>query len=434
VAIITMLKSTSSSIPNNDSVAVALWTTLGARLYHISVALRTRLRAASARQAAKRLQLSLIVTTTILSALGGSIFAQEVPTITVSKGDKINLTVSPLGGSEGAAVTKTLQNDLMLSGYFILSGNAAYIARGTASGGSLQGQVVDRSGGTVLSKSYSGRARENAHRFADEIIETLTGNKGFANSKVAFIATRSGKKEVYVADYDGSNARQMTHDGVISVHPSMSPDGRRIAYTSYQSGYPDVYVIDLMSGARNRIVNFPGTNSGASFSPDGGRIALSVSKDGNPELYTVSASGGGARRLTHTRGVESGPSWSPSGDEIVYSFDDSRGPQLYRISAGGGSGQPIATGHGYCTEPNWSPDGKKIAFNVRGGGGFEIAIVDLNGGSRVVGAGENPVWGADSRHIMFTEGGALYMLDTVTSHKNKILDRLGKITEPSWSR
>jgi len=370
-----------------------------------------------------------------LPVLWSFVYAEEVPTITVSKGDKINLTVSPLGGSEGAAVTKTLQNDLTLSGYFILSGNAAYTARGTASGGNLQGQVVDRSGGTVLSKNYSGGARENAHRFADDIIETLTGNKGFATSKIAFIATRSGKKEVYLVDYDGSNTRQMTHDGVISVHPSISPDGRSIAYTGYQSGYPDVYVIELASGARSKIVNFPGTNSGAAFSSDGNRIALSVSKDGNPELYTVSVGGGGARRLTHTRGVESGPSWSPSGDEIVYSFDDGRGPQLYRISAGGGNGQPIATGHGYCTEPNWSPDGKKIAFNVRGGGGFDVAIVDLGGGgSRVVCAGENPVWGADSRHIIFTEGGALYMLDTVNAHRSKILDGLGKITEPSWSR
>jgi TolB protein len=367
--------------------------------------------------------------------LTSSIFAEEEPpTITVSKGDKINLTVSALGSGEGALITKTVQNDLALSGYFILSGNASYTAKGTASGGSLQGQVVDRSGGTVLSKSYSGSARENAHRFANDIIETLTGNKGVANSKITFIATRSGKKEVYVADYDGSNARQLTHDGVISVHPSISPDARHIAYTGYQSGYPDVYAIDLASGARNRIVNFPGTNSGASFSPDGGRIALSVSKDGNPELYTVSAGGGGARRLTHTRGVESGPTWSPSGDEIIYSSDNSGSPQLYRISASGGSGQLISTGHGYCTEPNWSPDGKKIAFNVRGGGEFQVAICDLGGGTRIVSSGENPAWGADSRHIIFTQGGALFLLDTVNSHKSKILDGLGKITEPSWSR
>jgi TolB protein len=363
-----------------------------------------------------------------------SAFAEEEPpTITVSKGDKINLTVSALGGGEGGLATKTLQNDLALSGYFILSGNASYTAKGTAGGGSLQGLVVDRSGGTVLSKSYSGDAKENAHRFAGDIIETLTGHKGLSG-KIAFIATRSGKKEVYVANYDGSNVRQMTHDGVISVHPSISPDGRRIAYTGYQSGYPDVYMIDLASGARNRIVNFPGTNSGASFSPDGGRIALSVSKDGNPELYTVSASGGGARRLTHTRGVESGPTWSPSGDEIIYSSDNGGSPQLYRISASGGSGQLISTGHNYCTEPSWSPDGKKIAFNVRGGGEFQVAVADLGGGSHIVSSGENPAWGPDSRHIIFAQGGALYLLDTVNSHKSKILDGLGKITEPSWSR
>ena len=68
----------------------------------------------------------LLVSMSILSL---SIYAQEVPTITVSKGDKIHLTVSPLGGSDGAAATKTLQNDLTLSGYFILGGNASYTTR-----------------------------------------------------------------------------------------------------------------------------------------------------------------------------------------------------------------------------------------------------------------------------------------------------------------
>jgi TolB protein len=362
--------------------------------------------------------------------------AENVPTITVSKGDRINLAVAGLSGGDGATATRIMQNDLTLSGYFDLGGtNASYTVRGAASGGGLQGQVVDHSGGTVLSKSYSGGTRENAHQFANDIIETLTGNKGTAGSKVTFIATRSGKKEVYLADYDGSNVRQLTHDNTISVHPSLSPDGARIAYTGYQSGYADVYLIDLASGARDCIVNFPGTNSGATFSPDGNRLALTISKDGNPELYTVNASGGGARRLTRTRGVESGPTWSPDGDEIIYSFDGGRGPQLYRISASGGEGQPISTGHGYCTEPNWSPDGKKVAFNVRSGGEFQIAVMDLpNGGTRLVGAGQDPFWGGDSRHLIFTEGGALYKLDTVTSRKNKILDGLGKITEPSWSR
>jgi TolB protein len=367
---------------------------------------------------------------------GAMIAAEDVPTITVSKGDQINLSVSPLGGGDGAAATKIVQNDLALSGYFKFGGaDSSYTVRGTAGSGSLQGQVVDHSGGTVLSKSYSGSTRENAHQFANDIIETLTGHKGLAGSKITFIATRSGKKEVYVADFDGSNVRQLTHDNTISVHPSLSPDGRRIAYTGYQSGYADVYVIDLASGSRNRIVNFPGTNSGATFSPDGDRLALTISKDGNPELYTVSVSGGGARRLTRTRGVESGPTWSPDGSEIIYSFDGEGGPQLYRISSSGGTGQRLSTGHSYCTEPNWSPDGKKVAFNVRDGGEFQIAILDLGGGgTRTVATGQDPVWGPDSRHLIFTEGGALYMLDTLSSRKNQIVGGLGKITEPSWSR
>ena len=362
--------------------------------------------------------------------------AEVVPTITVSKGDRINVNVAGLSGSDGATATGIVQKDLTLSGLFNLGGaDASYVIKGTADGGGLQGQIVDHSGGTVLSKTYNGGASTNPHQFANDIIETLTGNKGLAGTKIAFIATRSGKKEVYVADYDGSHVRQLTHDNTISVHPSLSPGGQRIAYTGYQSGYADVYVIDIASGARNRIVNFPGTNSGAAFSPDGGRLALTISKDGNPELYTVSAGGGGARRLTHSRGVESGPSWSPDGDEIIYSFDGAGGPQLYRISSGGGEGRQIATGYGYCTEPSWSPDAKKVAFNVRSGGEFQIVVLDLaNGSKRTVGTGEDPAWGPDSRHLIFTQGGTLYMVDTVSSRKTKVLDGLGKITEPSWSR
>ena len=362
--------------------------------------------------------------------------AEDVPTITVSKGDRINLSIAGITGSEGATATSVVKKDLTISGLINLgSGNASYTVSGQASGGSLQGTVVDHSGGTVLSKTYNGPTRSNAHQFANDIIETLTGSKGLAGSKIAFIATRSGHKEVYVADYDGTNVRQLTHDNVISVHPSLSPDGGRIAYTGYQSGYADVYVIDLASGARSRIVNFPGTNSGASFSPNGNRIALTISKDGNPELYTVSASGGGAERLTHTRGVESGPTWSPDGSEIIYSFDNGHGPQLYRISSSGGQGQALATGYGYCTEPSWSPDGKKVAFNVRSGGEFQIVVLNLAGGGKhVVATGEDPAWGPDSRHLIFTEGGDLDMVDTINGKKTEVLGGLGKITEPSWSR
>lgn len=371
-----------------------------------------------------------------LLALAAPVLAEEAPTITISKNDVVAIAVAPISGADGATITKVLQSDLTMSGYFnVTSANSAGLVVGGASSGStLEGKVTDHSGKNALASSYSGSARERAHEFANDIIKTLTGNPGIAGTKIAFCATKSGRKEIYTADYDGSNVKQLTSDNSISVSPALSPDGRKLAYTGYKSGYADIYLIDLGNGARNRIVKFPGTNSGASFSPDGGRIACSVSKDGNPELYVVGTGGGGARRITRTPGVESAPTWSPDGSELIYCYDE-HGPQLRRVSASGGGGRTISTGHSYNTEPNWSPDGNKIAFNVREGGGFQVAVHDLQSGqTRVLTGGERPAWGADSRHIMCTSGGTLYLIDAQTGRKTKVLDGLGKITEATWSR
>ena len=361
----------------------------------------------------------------------------EAPTITISKSDRLAVAIGTLSGADGAAAAKILQNDLALSGYFSLvpAASAGFVIGGTSNGGSLAGSVTDHAGKTVLSQTFSGTPRGKVHAFADEIIETLTGSKGIANTKVAFVSNRTGHKEIYTADADGSGVHQLTNDANISVGPRLSPDGRTLVYTGYKSGYADVYEIELASGARNRIIKFPGTNTGASYSADGHQLAVIMSKDGNPELYTTGAGGGGARRLTRTTGVESTPTWSPDGAEIIYSSDDRGTPQLYRISSGGGTGRALSTGHGYNTEPNWSPDGKKIAFTVRDGGSFSIATLDLAGsGARVVATGEGPAWGADSRHLIYAEGGSLILLDTQTGQKTTVVSGFGQISEPTWSR
>ncbi len=405
----------------------AIVTSLAFRSYRFSV---------SFRPAMKKLRaFSFLASCLLVSA--SLVRGAETPTITISKSDKIPIAIGSLGGADGAQVAKILQNDLAMSGYFNLvpATSAGFIVGGTSNGNSLAGNVTDRGGKTVLTKTFNGTARGKVHAYADEIVETLTGNKGIADSKVAFVASHTGHKEIYVADADGAGVHQLTNDGTISVGPKLSPDGSRLVYTGYKSGYADVYEIDLGSGARNRIIKFPGTNTGASYSPNGHELAVICSKDGNPELYTTGAGGGGAHRLTHTPGVESSPTWSPDGDEIIYSSDDRGGPQLYRISAGGGTGRPLSTGHSYNTEPNWSPDGKKVAFTVRDGGSFTIAILDLGSGNvHTVASGEGPAWGADSRHLIFAEGGSLILLDAQTGQKTTLVGGLGKISEPTWSR
>jgi TolB protein len=362
--------------------------------------------------------------------------AAEEPTITVRKSDALNVAFAGIGGGEGGAASKVVQNDLSLAGWFALvqPGAAAFTVSGSMAGGILQG-TIRKGAEVVLSKSYQGTPRTAAHQFVDDMVRTLTGHKGIATSTIAFVSNRTGRKEVYLADYDGANGRQITHDNALSVSPALSPNGRRLAYTGYQAGYADIYVIDLVSGSRVRLVKFPGTNSGARFSPDGSLLACTVSKDGNPEIYVV-GSGGGARRVTRGRGAKSCAAWSPDGYQIIYASDEAGAPQLYRIPSGGGSGILVPTGFGYCTEPSWSPDGQRLAFNVRSGGGFAVAVMDLGagGGARIVGQGENPVWGADSRHLVFSTGSTISLLDVPTGKTVPVISGLGKVSEPTWTR
>ncbi len=164
----------------------------------------------------------------LLFALAALAQAQEPATITIRKGDTTSVALKALGGGDGAAATKVLQNDLDLSALFSITPpeRASYIISGNANGGSVEGQVVDQRGSVVLQKTYSGGTRAAVHHFADDIVETLTGKKGIASSKIAFVATRTGRKEIYTADYDGANVRQLTNDGSISVARLSPPMAR----------------------------------------------------------------------------------------------------------------------------------------------------------------------------------------------------------------
>ncbi len=367
----------------------------------------------------------------MMVAVSASASAEDTPRIKIVKSSKLSVAITGLSGSD----LETLKRDLVNSGYFsIAQGAQGEVAVNATASGDLRGTVM-RDGNVSLSKSYGGGGRAAIHRFADDIVHAITGARGIASTKLAFVGTRTGKKEIYTCDADGSNLVQLTHDGSISVSPGLSPDGQTLVYTGYQSGYADVYRIQLASGARTRILKYPGTNSGAKFSPDGGKLAVTLSKDGNPEIYVTGSGGGLPRRITRTPGVESSPTWSPDGSELIYSSDDSGSPQLYRASASGGSPVRLSTGFSYNTAPSWSPDGKRVAFNTRGGGSFAVAILELDGGSvRTVGEGEGPVWGADSRHLVFASGGSLVKLDTQSGTRTTLVSGAGRVSEPTWSR
>ena len=123
--------------------------------------------------------------------------------------------------------------------------NAAMLAFGSlgvASGKlTVQGWLYDvknTQSPQVLGKQYTdtssdAAARVMAHKFADEIIFRLGGGiTGIAETQIYFVSDRTGHKEIWAMDYDGSNQHQITHLGSISLSPRISPDGSRIAFSA----------------------------------------------------------------------------------------------------------------------------------------------------------------------------------------------------------
>jgi TolB protein len=272
----------------------------------------------------------------------------------------------------------------------------------------------------VLGKQYNeaastDMARTVAHRFADEIIYRLGGGiNGIAETKIYYISTRTGTKEIWAMDYDGQNEHQVTHLGSISISPRISPDNTRIAFASLDRQGWSVRMYSLELG---RMVSFPGGTAGGSnqspaWSGDGAKIAFSSSRSGDPEIYIADASGSNLRRVTSFRGPDVAPTWNPrTNAQIAWVSGRTGLPQIYIMDQDGANIQRMTDG-GYAVSPSWSPDGQLLTFswNRKYGpgapGGQDIYIMDIASKrwlqlTHDAGSNDYPSWAPDTRHIVF---------------------------------
>ena len=122
---------------------------------------------------------------------------------------------------------------------------------------------------------------------ADELVKILTGEKGLARTRIAFVSGDRGGKKIYLMDASGQNWRRINSGSGIALNPDWTPDGKRLLYTGYSSGYPWVLIDTLSTGQRKVISAHPGLNAFPAVSPDGRWIALTLSRDGNNEIKTT---------------------------------------------------------------------------------------------------------------------------------------------------
>jgi TolB protein len=265
-------------------------------------------------------------------------------------------------------------------------------------------------GESALRRSYTGTSddlRSVIHRFVDDVLETMTGERGVAETKIAFVRRTGTVKELWIADYDGANARQLTHDHSIALSPAWAPWGTELCFTSYKRGNPDLYLFDLGRGASYPFSTRPGPNAAPCYSPDGKWIACSLYRDGNAEIYLISRDAQTARRLTRNERIDTAPSWSPTGQQIVFSSDRSGAPQIYAMGVDGLNQRLLTIEGTYNDSPQWSPKGDRIVYAARHDGVFDIIVMGADGSNPLqitYGAGhnENPHWSPDGRKILFS--------------------------------
>jgi len=298
-------------------------------------------------------------------------------------------------------------------------------------------------GKKIYSESYktsSDNLRGLAHTISDDVVFKLTGDKGIFNTRIVFVSSRSGNKEIHICDYDGFNLKKITSDKSISLSPRWSPDGKKIIYTSYKKGNPDLWIRDLQTGTDQVLSAQAGLNSAASWSPDGKYISLVLSKGGNPDIYLLDQAGKIIRRLTNSSAIASSPSFSPNGKEIVYTSDKTGLPQLYVMDNQGSNVRRLTYDLDYCDSPAWSPKGDKVAFVVRTSSGFDIYTIEVTGQNlRRLTYGsnnENPSWSPDGYHLVFSSDRTgkheVYTMDW-DGQNQKAITSGGENYNPSWS-
>ena len=154
----------------------------------------------------------------------------------------------------------------------------------------------------LLGKRYRAapkNLRKIIHRFADEVVDALTGKKGVSGTQIIFLSRKRSGKEIYVVDFDGANAKKLTDENAVLLAPTWSPDGRSITYTSYADKNPNLVMLDIEGKRRKILVNSPGMNTAPDWSPDGQKIAMVLSKDKNSEIYVMDKSSKLVRLTNH---------------------------------------------------------------------------------------------------------------------------------------
>jgi TolB protein len=298
--------------------------------------------------------------------------------------------------------------------------------------------------------------RKLAHTIANQIYERLTGEAGYFNTKIAYVAESGPSdkrtKRLAIADYDGANYKLLTSGRAMIMTPRFSKNGNKIAYYSIVNRKGNIYILNLDNNTTELLGQFDGLSYAPRFSEDGKFMLFSIASGMSSHIYEMNLKTRQKRRLTRVPALNTSPYYSPDGSKIVFVSNRSGSAQLYVVDRDGEAASAsakrltFASGSRYYT-PVFSPNGKYIAFTKVHGGTFFVGLMRPDGtGERTIAQGffvEAPTWSPNSQMLMYTrrtpvnkrtrsDVARIYMIH-VTGFGEKEVITPTNATDPEWS-
>jgi TolB protein len=302
----------------------------------------------------------------------------------------------------------------------------------------------------VIGKLYFGTldadgAKKVARDFAADILQQF-GAKSLAGTKIYFVSDRSGSKEIWSMDYDGSHQQRLTQYKSTSSMPAVSPDGKMFAFTTYAGGNPQIRIHSVETGRRLPFYNpVSSVVETPEFTPDGKQMLFATALNGWVQICIAGTDGGNFRRISNVRAIEVSPKVNPkTGTDMLFISGRGGRQQLWHMNLDGTDMQQFTTGEGDVANPAWSPSGQQIAFAWTRGyepGNFNIFVMDVAARKPVqltngTGRNENPWWAPDGVHLVFTsKRGNSTQIYTMLSDGTNVqqLTTQGNNIQPVWA-
>jgi TolB protein len=293
--------------------------------------------------------------------------------------------------------------------------------------------------------------RRVAHIISDEIFQRLSGDTGYFDTRIVYVAESGLQNErikrLAIMDQDGENHQYLTDGSFLVLTPRFSPTSQEITYLAYYKNEPRVYIFNLETGQQELLGSFPGMTFAPRFAPSGDKIIMSLAERGVTDIYEMNLNTQEVRRLTNSSSIDTSPSYSPDSSKIVFNSDRGGTQQLYIMDKNGAKVKRISYGEGRYATPVWAPKGELIAFTKMFKNKFYIGVMAPDGsGERLLAEGylvEGPTWAPNGRVLMYFKQDApvdngkssnvnLYKVDITGFREERILTPSDG-SDPAWS-